>query len=485
MSTRYRKYQQSGQRLVERFKLPIQACFPDNMPHDLSHPEYSGAAASGMTVLVAPSYRQAWSLSWPVMLANLSVPLAGAVDTAVVGHLPNVALIGAVGIGALVFGFLYWTFAFLRMGTTGFVAQDYGAGDNRSVHDTATRALVLGGLVSLLLLIFQGPLALGFFHFIAGEPEVEEFARAYYDVRIWGAPAALTNFVVLGVLFGLQRMRAALVTQLVLNTTNIVLDIGFVFGLGWGVEGVAAATIISEYLAAGLGLLLVRSSLPGFGTTFVLNQLFDGKAIRSMIEVSFDLMVRTVLVTGVFLHFTSLSAEYGKVILAVNTILNHYFHFLSYGLDGFAHAVEALGGNAYGKRDKRAFDQAVRSCTAMSVLIALIFMLVYWAAGEPLFSLMTDSEEVREVARDYLVWMIVMPLIGVWSFLLDGIFVGTTRSAEMRNAMIVSVIAYALAVFAVPTAWGNHGLWATITIFMIVRALSLAALYPRIQNRFD
>jgi len=429
-------------------------------------------------------YRRAWALSWPVMLANLSVPLSGAVDTAVVGHLPEVAYIGAVGIGALIFGFIYWAFSVLRMGTTGFVAQSFGAGNEADVFDAASRSLVLAALCAFVLLLGQFPLAQLFYYFIQGEADVEAYSRAYFDVRIWGAPGALANFVVLGVLFGLQRMRAALVTQLVLNGLNIVLDFWFVLGLGWAVQGVALATVLSEYAAAILGVVLVRAHLPGFATRFYWRRLADMTAVRTMVSVSRDLMIRTMLVNGVFLHFTSESAEFGKVVLAVNTILGHLFHALAFGLDGFAHAVEALGGHAYGRKDRRAFDIAVKSCVLLSVVVASGFCLVYWMGGGVFVRLMTDAPAVLAAAEIYLPWMVVMPLLAVWSYLLDGVFIGTTRAAEMRDAMIASTFAYVIAFWVLPSDLANHGLWLAIAIFTVARAVTLTLWYRRVLAHF-
>lgn len=427
-------------------------------------------------------YRYAWALSWPVLLANLSVPLSGAVDTAVVGHLPDVAFIGAVGIGALIFGFVYWAFAFLRMGTTGFVAQCFGAGDTDSLNQTAMRALVMALICGVLLIALQHPISELFLFFIQGEPDVEALAAEYVAVRIWGAPAALVNFVVLGILFGMQRMRAAFVSQLVLNGMNIVLDLWFVLGFGWDVAGVAAATAISEFAAAAVGLYLVRQRLSGFALRFDWQRLWEITAIKAMLGVGRDLMIRTVLVNGVFLHFTSLGAEQGKLTLAANTILIHFLHALAFGLDGFAHAVEALGGSAYGRRSRADFNLAVRVCTILSFWVALGFGVVYWLWGLPIASLMTDSSEVIEAVGEYLPWMIAMPLVAVWSFLLDGIFIGTTRAREMRDAMVLSVAFYALTIWLLPGNAGNHGLWLCITAFMAARALTLVCWYPRIAR---
>ena len=414
------------------------------------------------------------------MLANISVPLAGAVDTAVVGHLPDPTLIGAVGLGAVLFSLLYWAFAFLRMATTGFVAQHLGARRFDELHDTTARAVLLGAVLGIVLIIVQGPIESVFFYWLEGSDGVETEAAVYYQYRIWGAPAALINFSVLGVLFGLQRMGAALVSQLVLNVTNIVLDLVFVVGFGLGVDGVAIATVIAEYLAAIVGLYFVLQSLRGFGTRTRWPLLLDRARLKELTVVNLNLMVRTVGALAVFTHFTVQSAKLGDVILAVNTLLMHFFNLASYGLDGFAQAVEALGGHAVGRRSRRAFSAAVKASTVCAVVISVIFSLLFLITGDGLVAMLTNIDDIRTATGPYLPWVIWMPILGVWSFMLDGVFVGATRSIEMRNCMLLSGTAYLVGVWLLMDSFGNHGLWMALSGFMIVRAVTLAAWYPRL-----
>ena len=426
-----------------------------------------------------------WSLAWPIILANMSVPLAGAVDTAVVGHLPDPSLIGAVGLAAVLFSFLYWAFAFLRMATTGFVAQRYGAKDYAELHDSCVRAVLLGAIIGLALIATQVPIAITFFRLIDGSASVEQHANTYFQYRIWGAPAALINFAVLGILFGMQRMRGALISQLVLNVTNVALDLLFVVSFGWGVEGVAIATVISEYLAMLVGLWFVVTSIRQFNTRTRWSLLLEASRIKQLVVVNLNLMVRTVSVLLVFAHFTAVSATLGDVLLAANVVLMHFFNLASYGLDGFAHAVEALGGYAFGKRDKAAFKAAVRASCVCSVGIAGLFTLVFWLGGEMLVGVMTDITIVRETSSTYLWWLIVIPVIAVWSFLLDGVFVGATRSAAMRDCMLLSGGAYLVAVWLTLPLLGNHGLWLSISVFVVVRGLVLWWQYPKLLEALD
>ena len=426
--------------------------------------------------------RRVWSLSWPIILSNLSVPLAGAIDTAVVGHLPEPVFIGAVGIAALIFSFLYWSFAFLRMGTTGLIAQYQGAGDLGELHATTIRALLLGTAIGLTLVVLQVPIGEFTFFAIDGSAEMEFHARAYYDVRIWGAPAGLVNWAVLGFLFGVQRMKIALLVQVLLNGMNIVLDLLFVVGFGWDVEGVALATVISEVSAAALGLWFVRRILVENGTTTQWHDLLALGALKTLLVINFDLMVRTVLALLVFMHFMAVSAEISDLVLAVNTVLMHFFSFLSYGLDGFANAVEALGGNAYGRRDRVAFRAAVKASTIAAGYVAAGVMVIYLLFGGFLIDLMTNIPEVRELARVYLPWLIALPLLSVWSFQLDGIFVGATHSAEMRNGMLISFATYLLGTWLAVPVFANHGLWLAIVGYMLSRTLTLGLWYPRIDR---
>jgi len=286
--------------------------------------------------------RRVWSLAWPIMLANLSVPLVGAVDTAVVGRLPDPAYIGAVAVGAVIFSFLYWGFSFLRMGTTGFVAQSLGAGDRDEVRAVFGRALLLAALLGIGIVGLQRPLGRGALWAMEASARVEDLALAYFSVRIWSAPAALINYVVLGFLIGTQNTRAALLLQLVLNLTNVALDVLFVTGFGWDVRGVALATLISEYTAALAGLWIVLKYLRCRGGRWRRDTLLSLPRIKELLRVNANIMVRTLCLTFAFFYFTSTGARFGDTILAANAVLMLFQNFLAFGLDGFAHATEAL-----------------------------------------------------------------------------------------------------------------------------------------------
>lgn len=424
-----------------------------------------------------------WALALPIMLANVSIPLVGAVDTAVMGHLPSEIYIGAVAIGAVVFSFLYWGFGFLRMGTTGFVAQAYGARDHNEMANAFARAVAVAVAVGGLLILLQWPIGrLALWLFEAGA-ETESLAYLYFSIRIWSAPAALVQYAALGFLIGVQRTPAVLGLQLLLNGINITLDLLFVVGLGWEVEGVATASLIGEYTAAVAGVLLVRGTLRRLDGRVEKPRLLDPAAFKALVSVNFNIFVRTLCLVFAFSYFTARGAVFGPATLAANAILMQMIAFISYGLDGFAHAVETLGGGAYGARDLRTFRVAVRTSTQWAAIMAFLNIAVFYLLGGVFIGWMTSLDTVVDQALRYLPWVAMSPLLSVWSFQLDGIYIGATFTREMRNGMLISLAGYLAAVWLLTPWWGNHGLWGALMIFFVLRALTLYAWYPRIEAR--
>ncbi|MCG6890495.1 MAG: MATE family efflux transporter [Gammaproteobacteria bacterium] len=427
------------------------------------------------------THRKVWMLAGPIILSNISVPLVGAVDTAVVGHLPGPEAIGAVAIGALIFSFLYWGFGFLRMGTTGFVAQAFGAGDWNSLADTLMRVLMLALLLGAFTILIATPIIQLAFYLIDSSAEVEGLASDYAVIRIFSAPAVLCLYAFSGIFIGMHNTRAAFVLQLILNISNVLLDLLFVLGFGWGVEGVAAASVIAEYLAMLSGFYLLRHRLRDAYERYDRARLLERSALTQLFTANGNIFVRTLCMLFAFSYFTAKSAGQGEVILAANAILMHMQSIMAYGLDGFAHAVEALAGSAYGAGKKQAFRRAVILTSAWAAFVALLAALVYWLLGESIVALFTNIDAVVESALHYLPWMIAAPLISVWSFQLDGIFIGSGHTREMRNAMIVSTLAYlAMLQLTIPLL-GNHGLFLGLAFFMLMRALSLLFYYRGIE----
>ena len=427
-------------------------------------------------------HRRVWRLSGPIILANLSTPLLGAVDTAVVGHLPDPSFIGGVAVGSVIFSFLFWGFGFLRMGTTGFTAQAHGAGDAAELRACLLRPLVLAFGFGCLVILLQGPVRQVALWAMEASAEVEGHTAVYFDIRVWSAPAVLVNYVVLGWLLGVQRPRAALALQILMNGINIGLDLIFVIGLGWDVAGVAWATLIAETTAALAGLALILKSLGRLPDAADWARLKDRGRLTALLRVNFDIFLRTLCLVLAFGIFTAEGAGFGDVVLAGNAILLQFQSFISHGLDGFAHAAEILAGGAQGAGNRRTFRRAVVVCSLWGLGGALLAGLALLAGGPLLIAAFTSLPEVRLSAETYLWWMIVSPLISVWSFLLDGVFIGATRTAAMRNAMVLSLAVFLAANWLLLPAFGNHGLWLSLTLFMAARGLTMALYYPALER---
>ncbi|MDP3338694.1 MATE family efflux transporter [Frigidibacter sp.] len=417
----------------------------------------------------------------PIVLANMTVPILGAVDTGVVGQLGQAAPIGAVGLGAIVLVSIYWIFSFLRMGTSGLVAQAKGAGDSAEVAANLVRALLVAAAAGLVIVVMQVPLFAGAFALAPASDEVEGLARDYMQIRIWGAPATIALYAVTGWLIALERTRGVLLLQLWMNALNIGLDLWFVLGLGWGVEGVAVATLIAEWTGLALGLWLCRDALAG-GYWRDRARVFDAARLRRMLAVNRDIMLRSVMLQASFTSFVFLGARMGDVTLAANQVLLQFLELTAFALDGFAFAAEALVGQAVGARSRGRVRRAAIITSQWGVGGAALLALCYWLAGPVIVDLMATSPEVRAEARAFLPWIAAAPLIGVASWMLDGIFIGATRTREMRNAMLVSAVIYVVAVVVLLPVFGNHGLWAALMVLNAVRGLTMAALYPRVER---
>ena len=428
--------------------------------------------------------RRVLVLAWPIILSNLSTPLLGLVDTAVIGNQGNAALIGAVAIGAMIFSFLFWGFGFLRMGTTGLIAQARGSEDEKEVKATLYRSLLIVGLIGVILITIQVPIRMLAFQLTDGSHAVESAAKAYFDVRIWAAPASLIHMVALGYLLAQQRTTAILWLQLLLNGTNIALDILFVVVLQWGVIGVAAATAIAEIVAAIAGVFLVHRHIKAFynNTAVSLSTVFALDALRRTFAVNRDIMIRTLTLIFALAWFTNEGAQRGDVLLACNAILMQFVSFSAFFLDGYALAAESLTGQAVGKKEPRLLDQTLHHICEIGLATAALLSVVILLLGPSCIDLLTNSVEVRESSKIYLPWVVIMPIASVWCFLLDGVFIGSTCTRQMRNAMILSLAIYLAAFYLLAPLWDNHGLWVSLMIYYIARALTLLFYLKNVRN---
>lgn len=424
------------------------------------------------------THARMWRIAGPIVLSNATVPLLGAVDTGVVGQLGQAAPIGAVGLGAVILATVYWVFGFLRMGTSGLAAQAQGAGDGAERAAVLMRALIVGLGAGLALILLQLALVAGAFSLAPASAEVEALTRQYLAIRIWGAPATIALYAVTGWLVGVERTRAVFLLQLWINGVNILLDLWFVLGLGWGVPGVAAATLIAEWTGLAFGLWFCRDA---FGPVLAAawGRLGDRVALVRMFAVNRDIMIRSVALQLCFTAFVFLGARHGDVTLAANQVLLQFLGILSYALDGFAFAAETLVGQAIGAKAAREVRQAVRLALMWTFWSGVVLGLGFWLAGPWLIDLMATAPDVRAEARHYLPWIVAAPIFGALAWAYDGIYIGALLTQEMRRLMLIAAGAY---VVALGVTWplGNHGLWAAMMVLFAVRSVLMHRNSPKV-----
>ena len=430
------------------------------------------------------THRRVLKIAFPILLANITVPLLGIVDTGVVGQLGEAAPIGAVGIGAIVLSAFYWIFGFLRMGTVGLTSQARGAGDSAEVSALLVRALLVGGLAGLGMILLQLPLFAGAFQVAPASPEVEALARDYMAIRVWSAPAAIGLYGITGWLVAQERTRAVLVLQLWMNGLNILLDLVFVLGLGWGVSGVALATFLAEWSGLALGLWLCRAVFANPAWRDPL-RVFDRVRWRRMLLLNTDILIRSLLLEAMLVSFLFLSARFGDVTLAANQVLKQFLMMVAFGLDGFAFAAETLVGQALGARKRMALRRAAVLTSVWAAGVSVLMVFAIWIFGAHLIELMAKSPEVQDRAETFLIYLALSPLLGCGAFMLDGIFIGATRSRDIRNMMAVSFVIYCVALAALLPPFGNHGLWISLLIAFGARGVTLATRYPALEAEAD
>ena len=419
-------------------------------------------------------------MAWPIILANITVPLLGAVDTAVVGHLPEPYYIGAVAIGAMLFNYIYHLFNCLRMGTTGPTAQARGAGDTAEVRAMIARALLLAGVIGAIIIALQLPIIAFAFWIIDASAQVEQYAREYFLIRVWSMPAVLGSYAIIGWFYGLRNVRTPLLIQVFVNCLNIVLALVFVFVFHWDVPGVAAASLIAEYAGLLLGLYSVWRTLRTLPDDGRRARLLDRAQLRRMVAINGDIVLRTICVVSVLGFFMAKSAELGDVQLAANQVLHHFLIFTSFALDGVAHAAEAILGESVGRRDRAAFMHDRRVVFLWSGVVGVINIAIYAVAGHAIIALMTSIPEVRAAAADYLWWPVLMPLASVWAYTYDGVYLAATRTRIMRNTMIASFAVFLALLYTLLPLIGNAGLWIAVAGFLVGRGVLLHVFFPRV-----
>ncbi len=423
-----------------------------------------------------------WGIAWPAILSNISVPLLGLVDAALLGHLADSSYLGAVAIGSALLSFLYWGFGFLRMGTTGLVARASGAGD----HAAATLVLARSGVLALALaalVLLLHPLLFGLgFALMAPQPALLPLAESYAAIRIASAPAVLVTYAVVGWFIGRQNTRWPMFFVVLTNLANIALDVLFIVGLGLGSDGAALATLGAEYLGVGLALWAVARNLPASDRAGIRRGLWDWAAYRRLLRSNRDLFVRTVCLLASFAFFTARGDDFGTEVLAANTLLLHLLMVAAYGMDGFAYAAEGLAGSALGAGRPERFREAVLRCALWCGVAALLAAAAVALLHPLLFPLLTDLPPVREELGRYVWWLVALPLAAAPSYLLDGVFIGAAETRPMMTTMLISALLVYLPVWYLSRGLGNHGLWLAFTLFNLARGVTLLLVYRRFSR---
>lgn len=440
------------------------------------------------------SYRDILQKTWPVVLANASVPLLGLSDTAVIGNMGTLSDLGAIAFGSVIFSFVYWGFGFLRMGTTGFIAQALGARDSIEVQAVFLRALLLAVLIGVALILLQTLITDVSLRLMQGSVDVESQARDYVALRIWGAPAALVLFAINGCLIGMGRSRTLLALQLILNGLNISLDILLGGVMNMGVQGIALGTAIAEWCSVCVGLWLLWRGNPLMPAPWRLAQavrgqlhirLRDRARWRQTVSANGDIMIRTLLLVASFAWFVRQSAQFGDDVLAANHILLQLISFSAFFLDAFAYVGEALAGEAAGARDLSAFDQVVRRSSELAGLSAVLLAAGIFLLGDVAVALLSQHEAVLQAGSAALPFAALYVAVAFAAFQLDGIFIGTTRTREMRNASVVSASAFFLLSLPLIEHWELTGLWLAFIAFVLMRAACLAWYYPALRRSIE
>jgi MATE family multidrug resistance protein len=424
--------------------------------------------------------REILRLSLPNILSNMSIPLLGMVDTALMGRMESEIYIGAVALGSVIFNFIYWGFGFLRMGTTGLTAQAYGREERRETSDILGRALLVAAGGACLLILLQGVIAWAGFGLIQGGAEVKELARRYFVIRIYAAPATLGLYAFHGWFLGLQNARYPMFLTILINAANIVFNVFFVFRLDMKSDGVALGTVCAQYLGLAAAVILCVRKYRGYLVQISFGRLRNIQALKRFYSVNFDIFIRTMGLIFAFAFFVSQSAAVDSLTLAANQILLQYLNLMSYGVDGFAFAAESLVGRFTGQGKRATLRRSVRLLFMWGCGLGTVFSLTYLFFGRKFLLVFTDQQAIIQAADPYVWWMVLLPLAGSVAYMWDGVYIGATATRALRNMMILSLLGGYLPVYYLTKGiLGNHGLWLALFFFMAARAATLGLMAPR------
>jgi MATE family multidrug resistance protein len=434
---------------------------------------------------MATWYRRVFLLAIPLILSNLTQPLLSTVDTVLSGHLPGAAALGGVAMGGIFFNGIFWTFGFLRMATTGLASQAHGARNQHSLRLHFGRGMLTAAAIGALIVLVRGPLIAACLSLLGASPAVRQNALVYCDIRIWSAPAALANYVVLGFLLGRQHARMALALQAAVNVVNVAVALALVVWLHWGVAGIATATFSADWAGLFVGLVLIRIVWPrAAGQKMSWRDIADGPSWRHLFSLNRDLFLRTISLVAAYGWFTRTGARAGDAMLAANAVLLNLHWIATYALDGFANATEALVGEAVGAQRVNDYRAVLRASTVSAAAVAAAISLLFVFAGSAMIGLFTNQEAVRVLAHRYLPWAMALPLVSVWGYQMDGVFIGATRAPELRDSMVIALLGYLGLAVVLGRLMGNNGLWCAFCCFMILRGSLLAARLPRVAAIF-
>ncbi len=441
-----------------------------------------GSAAAITSLGRQPVHRRLLAVALPAILANLTSVLPAVVDTAWIGTTGTKIDLGGIALGTTITGFILWAFSFLRMGTAGFAAQAFGARDQGEQRSTFLRALALAIIFGFALTLLMVPLGMLAFALFNTASDALDVAGRYYHIRMFAAPFDLVLYVVIGWLLGRQRVREMVALQIFLNLLNVALCYLFVVVLGKGVDGAASATTIATAATCAVGLIVVRQQFRQLAPRSAESRLVESEKLLGLMAVNRDIFLRTLVLMAFLAYLVRLGAQMGDTVLAANHILFGFVSIIAQGLDGFAQATETLTGQAIGARDRRRLNRVVLAGSLWCLLFAVAIGAALHEWGPALLNYFSQDVDVLNTARDHFLWIAGAPLVAIWCFQLDGIYFGATRGTEIRNGMIVAAVLGFLASLALPPFFGNHGIWAALYVFYVMRALPLVVWYGRIPR---
>ena len=424
--------------------------------------------------------RKILKIAIPAIISNVTVPLLSLVDTAIAGHMGEAAYIGAIAVSGVVFNTVYWLFSFLRWGTSGLTSQALGADVSAEVSNTLYRSSLLAVTIGGMLIVLQCPIYIVATQIIAVNADVAQYTADYFYVCIWGAVAVQMSYALTGWFIGMQNSRIPMVVAIVQNITNIPLSLFFVYGLGMKIEGVALGTVISQYVGLAVALGMLWRRYRRYLVRPVWQEVFRKSALMRFLNVNRDIMLRMVCLLTVTVWFTSAGARQGELVLAANTIMLQLFYLFSFFFDGFANAGEALCGQCWGAKDLVAFRRTVKRVFAWGVLLVVLFTFTYVVFENQILSVLSDQQNVIEVAKRYYVWLLLVPICGIFTFVWDGVYIGTTSTRLLLIAVVVATVVFFVGYFFMFPLWGNDGLWLSFLLYLLGRGVTQTITFQRL-----